>query len=65
VWLFVALLVPAGFYALSWRDRLRRLVREGRVWVTVLTGGGNDEGLAARRQWLREELVALARLTRT
>ena len=65
VWLFVALLVPAGFYALSWRDRLRRLVREGRVWVTVLTGGEHDEGLAARRQWLREELVALARLTRT
>ena len=64
VWLFVALLVPTGFYALSWRDRLRRLVREGRVWVTVLTGGQQDAGLAARRQWLRGELVALARLTR-
>jgi glycerol-3-phosphate O-acyltransferase/dihydroxyacetone phosphate acyltransferase len=63
VWLFVALLAPTGFYALSWRDRLQRFTREAATWTTLVTGGRHDAGLAARRRWLRQELKTLARLT--
>jgi len=63
VWLFAALLIPTGFFALTWRDRLQRFPREARSWAGLVTRGRLDERLVARRQWLRDELTALARLT--
>jgi 1-acyl-sn-glycerol-3-phosphate acyltransferase len=59
VWLFAIALVPAGFHALSWRDRLQRFPREFRAALS----GRRDARLAVRRRWLRHELVALDRLT--
>jgi len=63
VWLFAALLIPTGFFALTWRDRLQRFPREARSWAGLVTRGRLDARLVARRQWLRDELTALARLT--
>ncbi len=59
VWLFVIGLVPTGFYALSWQDRLQRFPREFRAALS----GRREARLAARRRWLRHELMALDRLT--
>jgi len=61
---FAALLAPAGFFALAWHDRWGRLARDVRGWLGLVAHRDLDARLAARRRWLREELVALARLTR-
>jgi hypothetical protein len=61
VGLFVVALIPTGFYALSWRDRLQRFPREFGAAIR----GRQDARLAVRRRWLRQELMALDRLTRT
>jgi hypothetical protein len=60
VWLFVVALIPTGFYALSWRERLQRFPREFSAALS-----GRQARLAVRRRWLRHELTALDRLTRT
>jgi hypothetical protein len=61
VGLFVVALIPTGFYALSWRDRLQRFPREFGAAIR----GRRATRLAVRRRWLRQELMALDRLTRT
>jgi hypothetical protein len=61
VGLFVVALIPTGFYALSWRERLQRFPRE----FSAALSGRQDARLAVRRRWLRHELTALDRLTRT
>ena len=58
--MFALALVPAGFFALSWRARLQRFPRE----VRAAFGGGRRARLEARRRWLRAELAALDELTR-
>jgi glycerol-3-phosphate O-acyltransferase / dihydroxyacetone phosphate acyltransferase len=58
---FVVALIPTGFYALSWRERLQRFPRE----FGATLSGRQDARLAVRRRWLRHELTALDRLTRT
>jgi hypothetical protein len=61
VGLFVVALIPTGFYALSWRDRLQRFPREFGAAIS----GRRSARLAVRRRWLRHELIALDSLTRT
>jgi 1-acyl-sn-glycerol-3-phosphate acyltransferase len=60
--LFVAALLPAGFLALTWHDRLRRFARETQAFVRFIVDRDLDARLAARRVAIVEEMRALARL---
>lgn len=57
---FLLLLLPAGFFALTWRERLIRVRREVRGFVTFLARGDLYERLRVRRRALRARLDALA-----
>ena len=58
----LALLFPAAFFALAWRDRLQRLRRDTRAFVQCLRDRGLPARLLAARQGLAAELRELARL---
>lgn len=60
--LFLASLVPTGFFAITWRERLHRVVRDTASFVEFLTGGSLRQRLITRRRALINELEALARL---
>lgn len=59
---FAATLVPSGFLALTWRDRLARFATEARGFFRFLFDQDLDAQLAARRAALVAEMQALARL---
>jgi hypothetical protein len=59
--LFVASLIPTGFFALTWRERFGRFVREARGFFQFLINRDLGRRLLERRQALMEELTALAR----
>jgi glycerol-3-phosphate O-acyltransferase / dihydroxyacetone phosphate acyltransferase len=58
----VAALVPTGFLALGWRERLSRVAREARAFLRFVGDRDLRRHLAARRRALQEELGALASL---
>lgn len=59
---FVAGLLPTGFFALAWRSRLEHVVAEARALRRWLGDPGLRQRLRERRQALAGELLALARL---
>jgi 1-acyl-sn-glycerol-3-phosphate acyltransferase len=64
--LFIALLVPGGFFALAWSERLRRLARETRALLRLLLDRDLARHLAARRRALLEDMdAAVARVPET
>jgi 1-acyl-sn-glycerol-3-phosphate acyltransferase len=58
----VLAIVPTGFFALTWRDRLARFAREARAFTRFLVDRALDRQLAARREAIRAEMGALRRL---
>ena len=60
--LFTASLVPTGFFAVAWRDRLQRVGREARGFLRLLFDRDLRRRLATRRESLVDELAALTRL---
>ncbi len=59
---FIASLVPTGFFALSWRERLDRFRREARGFFQFVMHRDLHGRLLARRRELMNELTALAGL---
>lgn len=61
--LFVLLLVPGGFFALAWGERLRRLYREGRALLRLLVDRDLGRHLGDRRRAILDEMdAAVARV---
>jgi glycerol-3-phosphate O-acyltransferase/dihydroxyacetone phosphate acyltransferase len=61
--LFVLLLGPAGFFALAWGERLRRLYREGRALLRLLVDRDLGRHLSERRRAILAEMdAAVARV---
>ena len=61
--LFLALLVPGGFFALSWSERLSRLYRETRALLRLVLDRDLARHLAERRREIRTEMdAAVARV---
>jgi hypothetical protein len=61
--LFVVLLVPGGFFALAWSERLRRLYRESRALLRLLVDRDLGRHLAGRRRAILDEMErAVARV---
>ena len=58
---FIALL-PAGFFALSWTERLHRVRRETRGFLTVLVDRDLRAHLLGRRRAIMTEFQDLLRL---
>ncbi len=58
---FLAALLPTGFFALAWRERLDRVGLEARAFVRFLGDPGLPRRLRERRRELATELRALAR----
>jgi 1-acyl-sn-glycerol-3-phosphate acyltransferase len=58
--LLLLALVPAGFFALAWRARLRDVAREATALLHFLARRGMHARLLARRRGLAEELERLA-----
>jgi len=58
---FLLTLLPLGFFAVAWRERLDRVVHEVRAFVRFLLDRDLPGRLRARRQALAGELRALAR----
>jgi 1-acyl-sn-glycerol-3-phosphate acyltransferase len=58
---FVLLLLPSGFFAIAWRERLARVRRQARAFLGFLVDRDLQRRLRARRRALAEELAALAR----
>lgn len=54
--LFVALLIPGGFFALGWSERLRRLYRESRALLRLLLDRDIGRHLSARRRTILDEM---------
>jgi 1-acyl-sn-glycerol-3-phosphate acyltransferase len=59
---FVVTLVPTGFFALAWQERVARVRREARGFLTFLLHRDLHQRLRARRRALMDELTALARV---
>ncbi len=59
---FAALLLPAGFFAVAWRERLADVGREARALVRFLRDRDVHRRLRERRRALADELAALAGL---
>jgi len=55
---FVLLLLPSGFFALAWAERLHRLQREGRALLRLLSDRDLVRHLALRRRALLAEMDA-------
>jgi 1-acyl-sn-glycerol-3-phosphate acyltransferase len=60
--LFAGLLVPTGFFAVAWRDRLERVGRDARGFARLVLDRDLRRRLAARRESIVDELGALTRL---
>jgi 1-acyl-sn-glycerol-3-phosphate acyltransferase len=61
--LFVVLLIPGGFFALAWSERLRRLYREGRALLRLLVDRDLGRHLGGRRRAILDEMErAVARV---
>jgi glycerol-3-phosphate O-acyltransferase / dihydroxyacetone phosphate acyltransferase len=60
--LFAALLVPGGFFAIAWRDRVRRVGRDTRGFLRLVFDQDLRRRLAGRRTVLLDELESLRRL---
>jgi len=58
----LAALLPTGFFALGWHERLTRVTREARAFSRFLVDRDLRGRLIARRQALVDELMALADL---
>lgn len=58
----LALLLPAGLFAIAWQDRYCRMKWDVRGFLQFLVGPDLRKRLLARRRALAEELVSLARL---
>jgi len=58
----LAVLLPTGFFALGWQERLSRVARETRAFLRFLVDRDLRRRLIARRQALVEEITALASL---
>ncbi len=58
---FMASLLPTGFFALTWQERLGRFGGEARGFLRFLLGRDLRRRLLARRRALLDELTALAR----
>lgn len=56
---FVAALLPAGFFALAWAERLGRVAREARGLFRFLVDRDLHRHLLARRRAIMEDLTAL------
>jgi glycerol-3-phosphate O-acyltransferase/dihydroxyacetone phosphate acyltransferase len=54
--LFVVLLIPGGFFALAWSERLRRLYRESRALLRLLVDRDLGRHLGERRGAILEEM---------
>jgi hypothetical protein len=59
--LFVASLVPTGFFALTWRDRLEQVGQDARGYFQFLANRNLYRRLFVRRRALVDELQVLAR----
>jgi 1-acyl-sn-glycerol-3-phosphate acyltransferase len=59
---FLALLLPTGFFAITWRDRSKRVQWELRGFLQFLVGPDLRHRLLTRRRVLADELAALARV---
>jgi len=60
--IFLAALLPTGFFALAWRGRLEHVKQEARAFAQFLRDRDLPRRLRQRRQALATELVALVRL---
>jgi 1-acyl-sn-glycerol-3-phosphate acyltransferase len=58
----LTLLLPTGFFALGWQERLWRVARETRAFLRFLADRDLRHRLIARRRALVEEMTALVRL---
>jgi glycerol-3-phosphate O-acyltransferase / dihydroxyacetone phosphate acyltransferase len=54
--LFAVLLIPSGFFALAWSERLRRLYREGRALLRLLVDRDLGRHLGERRRAILDEI---------
>lgn len=54
--LFAVLLIPGGFFALAWSERLRRLYREGRALIRLLVDRDLGRHLGERRRAILDEM---------
>jgi hypothetical protein len=59
---FLIALLPTGFFALSWTERLHRVRREARGLLTVLVNRDLRAHLLARRRGIMTEFQDLLRL---
>jgi len=59
---FVAGLVPSGFFALAWSERLGRVARDARAWLRLLADRDVARDLAEQRRAILAELNALVAL---
>ena len=62
---FLLLLVPSGFLALTWRERLGRVARQARAFARFVVDRRLHDDLLAERRALVREAMALAELART
>jgi hypothetical protein len=61
--LFAVLLIPGGFFALAWSERLRRLYRESRALLRLLVDRDLGRHLGGRRRAILDEMErAVARV---
>jgi glycerol-3-phosphate O-acyltransferase / dihydroxyacetone phosphate acyltransferase len=60
--LFVAGLLPSGFFALGWSERLSRVARDARAWLRVLLDRDVRGPLVERRRAIMRELGDLVAL---
>lgn len=58
---FLILLIPSGFFALTWRERILRIRRDAAALATFLLRRDLYAGLASRRDRIRERIEALPR----
>jgi glycerol-3-phosphate O-acyltransferase / dihydroxyacetone phosphate acyltransferase len=54
--LFAVLVMPGGFFALAWGERLRRLYREGRALLRLLVDRDLGRHLGERRRAILDEM---------
>ncbi len=59
---FLLALLPSGFFALAWHERLERVRREARAFLRRLRDPGLPRRLREERRRLAAELAAMARL---
>ena len=62
VGLFLVALVPTGFFALAWQERLARVFRQARALGRLAREPGLRERLRAEKEALLAELAAFAEL---